>query len=77
MWAQLYQAGYVTTRDTGTPNDSRMPRGLYVPNLEARELYSDELLALATRLTGSAARVVAGRYVTHCGFCNDARNVAH
>ncbi|MBR3326162.1 MAG: AAA family ATPase, partial [Atopobiaceae bacterium] len=34
VWAQLYQAGYVTTEDTGTPNDSRMARRLHVPNLE-------------------------------------------
>ena len=59
VWAQLYQAGYVTTRDTGRPNDGKMPRRLYVPNLEVREMYSDELLARATRLAGSEARLRA------------------
>ncbi len=59
VWAQLYQAGYVTTEDTGTPNDSRMARRLHVPNLEVRELYSDELLARATRLAGSGERLRA------------------
>ena len=57
VWAQLYQAGYVTTRDTGRPNDGKMPRGLYVPNLEVRELYAGELLARATNLAGSEARL--------------------
>jgi hypothetical protein len=57
VWPQLYQAGYVTTTDTGRPNDGRMPRRLYVPNLEVRELYSGELLARATRLAGSDGRL--------------------
>ena len=57
VWAQLYQAGYVTTRDTGRPNDGKMPRRLYIPNLEVREMYSDELLARATRLAGTKARL--------------------
>ena len=59
MWAQLYQAGYVTTRDTGRPNDDTMPRRLYVPNLEVGRLYGKELLARATRLAGSEARLRA------------------
>ncbi|MBR3314904.1 MAG: AAA family ATPase, partial [Atopobiaceae bacterium] len=52
VWAQLYQAGYVTTRDTGLPNDDALPRRLYIPNLEVRRLYGKELLARATRLAG-------------------------
>ena len=59
VWAQLYQAGYVTTRDTGRPNDDTMPRRLYVPNLEVGRLYSKELLARATRPAGSEARLRA------------------
>lgn len=59
VWPQLYQTGYVTTNDTGRPNDSKMLRGLYIPNLEVRELYTDELLARATRLAGSAQRLRA------------------
>ncbi len=57
VWAQLYQAGYVTTRDTGRPNDDVMPRELYIPNLEVEKLYQKELLARATRLAGSTQRL--------------------
>ena len=57
VWAQLYQAGYVTTRDTGRPNDDQMPRELYVPNLEVKRLYEKELLARAARLAGSEQRL--------------------
>ena len=59
VWAQLYQAGYVTTSDTGYPNDSRRPRELNIPNLEVWELYEGELLARATRLACSAERLRA------------------
>ncbi|MBO7675163.1 MAG: AAA family ATPase [Atopobiaceae bacterium] len=59
VWAQLYQAGYVTTNDTGTPNDDAMPRELHIPNLEVRRLYGRELLARATRLAGSGERLAA------------------
>ncbi len=59
VWAQLYQAGYVTTDDTGTPNDDQMLRRLYIPNLEVRRLYGKELLARATRLAGSEERLAA------------------
>ena len=57
VWAQLYQTGYVTTEDTGTPNDDMMPRRLHVPNLEVRRLYGKELIARATHLAGSAQRL--------------------
>ena len=53
VWAQLYQAGYVTTEDTGRPNDRSMPRRLRIPNLEVRRLYEKELLARAAGLAGS------------------------
>lgn len=43
VWPQLYQSGYVTTEDTGFPNDSRRLRHLKVPNLEVRELFTSEL----------------------------------
>ena len=59
VWAQLYQAGYVTTEDTGRPNDDEMPRELHIPNLEVRRLYQKELLARAARLAGSEARLAA------------------
>lgn len=52
VWAQLYQTGYVTTSDTGAPNDSRVARRLRVSNLEVRGLFSEELLARATRMAG-------------------------
>lgn len=57
VWPQLYQAGYITTRDTGRPNDDEMMREFYVPNLEVRKLYQKELLARAKRLAGSAQRL--------------------
>jgi hypothetical protein len=59
VWAQLYQAGYVTTSDTGAPNDDQMERGLRIPNHEVRLLYGKELLARATRLAGSGERLSA------------------
>ena len=59
VWAQLYQAGYVTTSDTGRPNDDEMPRELRIPNLEVGRLYGKELLARATRLAGSERTLAA------------------
>lgn len=59
VWAQLYQAGYVTTKDTGRPNDDEMPRELRIPNLEVRKLYQKELLARATAMAGSRKRLRA------------------
>ena len=59
VWAQLYQAGYVTTDDTGMANDSKMTRRLRIPNLEVRELFSGELLVRATRMAGSEQRLRA------------------
>jgi len=57
VWAQLYQAGYVTTDDTGRPGDPSMSRRLRIPNLEVKGLYTSELLARATRLAGSKERL--------------------
>ena len=57
VWAQLYQAGYVTTDDTGMANDSRRIRRLRVPNLEVLELFSGELLDRAERMAGSSERL--------------------
>lgn len=57
VWPQLYQAGYITTNDTGRPNDDEMIRELCIPNLEVRKLYQKELLARATRLAGSDQRL--------------------
>ena len=57
VWAQLYQAGYVTTEDTGRPNDSNKLRALRVPNLEVSELFGEELLARAARVAGGSDRL--------------------
>lgn len=59
VWAQLYQAGYVTTGDTGRPNDDEMPRRLRIPNLEVAKLYQKELLSRATSVAGSKERLHA------------------
>jgi hypothetical protein len=59
VWAQLYQAGYVTTDDTGMANDDNMLRELLIPNLEVGRLFAKELLARATRMAGSEQRLRA------------------
>lgn len=59
VWPQLYQAGYVTTDDTGRSNDDEMPRRLRVPNLEVGRLFGKELIDRAERMAGSEARLVA------------------
>ena len=59
VWPQLYQAGYVTTDDTGFPNDDAKLRRLHIPNQEVRRLFGKELLARATRLAGSEVRLRA------------------
>ncbi len=59
VWAQLYQSGYVTTNDTGMPNDDELPRRLRIPNLEVGKLFSKELVGRASTLAGGSATLRA------------------
>ena len=53
VWPQLYQAGYLTTDDTGAANDDLRPRRLRLPNLEVGRLFTKELVNRAQSLAGS------------------------
>lgn len=44
VWSMLYLAGYLTTEDTATPNNTRAPRRLRIPNTEVAKLYSTEII---------------------------------
>lgn len=57
VWPQMYQAGYLTTDDTGAANDDSRPRRLRVPNHEAERLFQKELIDRAKRLAGSESRL--------------------
>ena len=59
VWAQMYQAGYLTTEDTGFPNDSKRQRALKVPNFEVGELFAQELIDRSVRMAGSRHRLDA------------------
>ena len=59
VWPQLYQAGYVTTRDTGVPNDDEMLRRLRVPNLEVVRLFNKELTDRSVVMAGTRERLDA------------------
>lgn len=52
VWPQLYQAGYVTTVDTGASNDVKRVRCLRVPNYEVSELFEAELIDRSVRMAG-------------------------
>ena len=67
VWPQMYQAGYVTTPDTGYPNDAHRVRNLCTPNLEVRELFVGELVNRAMRTAGSQARLNALRAAATTG----------
>lgn len=61
VWPQLYQAGYLTTDDTGMANMRRLPRRLRLPNLEVAELFEDELTDRAQVFAGSEENLKALR----------------
>lgn len=67
VWPQMYQAGYLTTDDTGAANDSRRLRRLRVPNYEVQELFETELIGRARRIAGSESRLKA----LHAGIARD------
>ena len=57
IWSQLYLAGYLTTDDTGEPNNTRMRRELRVPNREVGLLYRDEFADRSELFAGNRARL--------------------
>lgn len=59
VWPQMYQAGYLTTDDTGAANDDARLRRLRVPNLEVKKLFQKELVERAKRFAGSDRRLEA------------------
>ena len=51
LWSLLYLSGYLTTDDTGAPDDRRMVRRLRLPNHEAETVFGDEVIErFATRV---------------------------
>lgn len=57
VWAQMYQAGYLTTEDVMLPNNGKLPRALRIPNLEVRELFVGELQDRALITAGSQRKL--------------------
>ena len=59
IWSMLYLAGYLTTEDTGLPNNTRVPRRLRIPNREVAELYRGEIVERFALVSGGRRRLSA------------------
>lgn len=74
LWSMLYLAGYLTTNDIETPNNTRIRRALRIPNAEIRELYRTEIIERFSSIAGSRDRLFAFHEALTAG---DAAAVAH
>jgi hypothetical protein len=63
VWSVLYMSGYLTTEDTGFPEDALLERPLRVPNLEVLRAYRGEVVGRAVRAVGHAGRPAFHRAV--------------
>ena len=59
LWSMLYLAGYLTTEDTGLPNNTRIQRRMRIPNAEVSELYRNEVVERFARGAGGRDSLAA------------------
>lgn len=57
IWSMLYLAGYLTTEDTSTPNDTQALRPLRIPNREIARLFRVEVIERFSTLAGGRMRI--------------------
>lgn len=59
LWSMLYLAGYLTTENTGLPNNTRIQRRMRIPNAEVSELYRNEVVERFARGAGGRDSLAA------------------
>lgn len=57
LWSMLYLAGYLTTEDTGSPDDQYLLRRLRIPNREIARVFRGEVIERFRDMAGGSERL--------------------